>query len=62
MKLIGEFAKEVTGECGQQRKSACGKIKHNLKLSERVYKCETCGLEIDRDFNASLNLANYALA
>ena len=42
--------------------SHCGKIKHDLKLSERVYKCETCGLVIDRDFNASLNLANYALA
>lgn len=38
--------------------SCCGLIKKDLKLSDRVYKCD-CGLEIDRDFNASLNLANY---
>lgn len=30
----------------------------DLKLSDRVYKCD-CGLEMDRDFNASINLANY---
>ncbi|MBQ0112964.1 MAG: transposase [Bacteroidales bacterium] len=36
--------------------SCCGKLK-NIKLSERVYKCE-CGNEIDRDFNASINLKN----
>lgn len=38
--------------------SNCGNIKKDLKLSDRIYKCE-CGLTIDRDFNASLNLANY---
>jgi putative transposase len=38
--------------------SCCGHIKKDLKLSDRVYKCE-CGLEIDRDLNASINLANY---
>lgn len=42
--------------------SYCGCIKHNLKLSDRVYKCNECGLVIDRDFNASLNLANYQSA
>ena len=42
--------------------SRCGCIKHDLKLSDRVYQCEECGLEIDRDFNASLNLANYRSA
>lgn len=36
--------------------SNCGNIK-NLKLSDRIYKC-CCGLEIDRDINASLNLLN----
>lgn len=35
--------------------SKCGNIKKDLKLSERVYKCD-CGLIIDRDLNASLNL------
>ena len=39
--------------------SKCGWIKRDLKLSDRIYKCHTCGLVIDRDLNASLNLANY---
>ena len=33
----------------------CGKIKKDLKLSDRKYVC-TCGYEADRDYNASLNL------
>ena len=33
----------------------CGKIKSDLKLSDRIYKC-SCGYEEDRDYNASLNL------
>lgn len=33
----------------------CGCIKKDLKLSDRIYKCE-CGYMEDRDFNASLNL------
>lgn len=37
--------------------SCCGKIKSNLKLSDRIYKRE-CGLELDRDLNASINLKN----
>lgn len=41
--------------------SCCGNVKDKLKLSERTYKCEACGLEIDRDKNASINLANYGL-
>ena len=36
--------------------SQCGSIKHNLKLSDRVYICKECGTVIDRDYNASLNL------
>ena len=38
--------------------SCCGAIKKDLKLSDRVYKCE-CGNIIDRDFQASLNLEAY---
>ena len=41
--------------------SCCGNIKKDLKLKDRVYKCDNCGLEIDRDYNASLNLMNYKL-
>lgn len=39
--------------------SNCGHIKKDLKLSDRIYKCPECGLEIDRDFNAALNLEKY---
>ncbi|OOB74977.1 transposase [Clostridium haemolyticum] len=41
--------------------SCCGAIKKDLKLSDRVYKCN-CGLVIDRDLNASINLSRYKLA
>ncbi|MBI5976270.1 RNA-guided endonuclease InsQ/TnpB family protein [Clostridium perfringens] len=37
--------------------SSCRKVKKDLKLSDRVYKCD-CGLTIDRDLNASINLKN----
>lgn len=37
--------------------SCCGSIKKDLKLSDRTYRC-SCGLAIDRDLNASINLAN----
>ena len=33
----------------------CGSVKKNLKLSDRIYRCE-CGYVADRDFNAALNL------
>ena len=36
--------------------SNCGNHKKDLKLKDRVYKCEHCGIIIDRDYNASLNL------
>lgn len=39
--------------------SNCFNIKKDLKLSDRIYYCEKCGLTIDRDFNASINLMNY---
>lgn len=37
--------------------SHCGSIKSNLPLSQRVYVCDECGYTIDRDLNASINLA-----
>lgn len=42
--------------------SNCGNIKKFLSLSERVYNCECCGLTIDRDLNASLNLRSLAFS
>lgn len=38
--------------------SCCGSIKKDLKLSDRIYKCE-CGNIIDRDYQAALNLKQY---
>ena len=45
--------------------SNCGGYKKNLKLSQRVYSCNHCQEKIDRDLNASLNIAKtdkYILA
>jgi len=45
--------------------ACCGNVKKDLKLSDRVYVCEECGFEIDRDLNAAINLRNakeYAIA
>ena len=39
--------------------SNCGNIKKDLKLSDRIYRCEHCGAGIDRDLNASINLYQY---
>ena len=38
--------------------SCCGEIKKDLKLSDRIYRCD-CGNIIDRDYQASLNLRQY---
>jgi len=42
--------------------SSCGNVKTELKLKDRIYICYECGLEIDRDKNASINLGRYKLA
>lgn len=39
--------------------SHCGYIKNDLTLKDRTYICNNCSLIIDRDLNASINLANY---
>ena len=39
-----------------KRCSNCGFVKANLGLSERTYRCEACGVSLDRDLNALLNL------
>ena len=41
-----------------KRCSRCGNIKKDLKLSDRIFRCE-CGNVIDRDFQASINLKGY---
>ena len=39
--------------------SCCGCVKKNLTLKDRVFVCEECGYEIDRDYNAAINLSRY---
>lgn len=41
--------------------SCCGHVNKGLKLSDRTYKCSECGNVIDRDVNASINLARYQI-
>lgn len=40
--------------------SACGTVKAKLPLSERTFRCEHCGLALDRDENAARNLQALA--
>jgi putative transposase len=40
--------------------SSCGTLRTDLKLSDRTYTCGTCGLTLDRDLNAAVNLAAWA--
>ena len=65
--LMGEVIRQVSYKAqrhvmvdrffpSSKRCSRCGFIKTSLDLSERTYKCEACGLVIDRDYNASINL------
>ncbi|GIF80405.1 hypothetical protein Cba03nite_17540 [Catellatospora bangladeshensis] len=39
--------------------SSCGAVKPKLRLRERTYTCEHCGLSMDRDLNAAINLQQY---
>jgi putative transposase len=72
---FGEIARQLTYKCSWNGKelvkadrwfasskicSCCGNKKQDLKLSERIYKCNNCGAEINRDLNAAKNLANYS--
>ena len=41
--------------------SRCGYVKKTLLLTERKYICESCGIVIDRDLNAAINIQNYGL-
>ena len=43
-----------------RRCSGCGTVRDRLRLSERVYRCASCGLALDRDLNAARNLVWWA--
>jgi putative transposase len=54
--LCGRF------EPSSQTCSACGvRAKTKLTLSDRIFRCEACGIEIDRDLNAAINIASWAV-
>lgn len=59
-----EFIKADRFFPSSKKCSCCGTIKKDLRLKDRTYICsnEECSLVIDRDKNASINLANYQLA
>ena len=42
---------QICSHCGHQQK---------MPLNVRLYECENCGFKADRDFNAAVNLENYA--
>ena len=42
--------------------SCCGNIKKDLKLSQRIYNCESCGMSLGRDLNAAINIRNEAVS
>jgi putative transposase len=42
--------------------STCGEVKAKLSLSERTYRCQSCGVSVDRDVNAAINLARLGEA
>lgn len=54
MLKIGRFepSSQICSNCGHRQK---------LRLDERTYVCQECGLTIDRDTNAALNIRNFAL-
>ena len=41
--------------------SKCENIKHDMELSDRIYRCDACDLEMDRDLNAAINIRNMGL-
>lgn len=41
--------------------SNCGHVKKDLTLHDRTYRCAACGMVLDRDFNASINLMKEGL-
>ncbi|MHB1624995.1 MAG: IS607 family element RNA-guided endonuclease TnpB, partial [Candidatus Dormibacteria bacterium] len=72
---FGEFRRQLSYKCpwygselvvadrwfpSSKTCSGCGTAKEELSLSERTYHCSSCGLVLDRDLNAAINLAGWA--
>ena len=54
MKVIKVDARNTSKEC-----SSCGNVQ-DMPLSKRAYICNRCGMQMDRDINASINILNRA--
>ena len=74
---MGEFGRQLRYKCdwygislleadrwfpSSKQCSRCGQRKESLTLSERTYDCPNCGLIIDRDLNAAINLKQLSTA
>ncbi len=72
---FGEFRSQLSYKCqwygselvvadrsfpSSKRCCGCGTAKEDLSLSERIYRCQSCGLVLDRDLNAAIYLAGWA--
>jgi putative transposase len=60
-KLYGKRVIKVSPKNTSKKCSRCGYINKKLSLKDRIFKCPKCGLEIDRDYNAALNILNAGL-
>ena len=60
-KLYGKQVIKVSPKNTSKKCSRCGYVNQKLTLNNRNYKCPKCGLEIDRDYNAALNILNAGL-
>ena len=58
LEIINQFEHPSTQTCSECRNVKTGADK--LSLKDRTYECAKCGLVIDRDLNAAINLANWA--
>ena len=54
----GAFVVLVDPKYTSRECSRCGNIKEDLELSDRIYHCNACGLTMDRDENAAINIKN----
>ena len=60
LKVISEIGADMTKWPSTKTCSACGTVRPNMGLSERTFLCHACGVMLDRDLNAAVNLAAYA--
>lgn len=57
----GIYVNSVNPKNTSKQCSSCLTIKKELNIKDRIYKCDKCGLEIKRDYNACLNIMNKYL-